>query len=129
MEAAILSIAFDLQTILGEAMTTAKAIFPHKPAAPKKGTLPKHLWPKSVRHDVDKIRRRVKTLRRLASLAARNPEDITSDTSPHNAMGSAVNTLVPLRTDFSPSPRDPASLGILHMKDLVTVDDTTPSQF
>ena len=43
VESAILSIANDLQTILGEAMELATAIFPHKPAAPKRGTLPHHL--------------------------------------------------------------------------------------
>jgi len=62
VELAILSIASDLQSIMEVVMTTAKAILPQKSAAPKKGTLPKRLWLKSVRHDVDKIRRRVKTL-------------------------------------------------------------------
>jgi len=82
VEAAILSIASDLQTILGEAMPTATAISPQKQAAPKKNTLPQQLWSKSVRQDADKIRWRVKTLRRLASLAARHPEDISYDNSP-----------------------------------------------
>jgi len=45
VEAAILSIASDLKGILGEAMTSATAIFPQKPAAPKNGILPQHLWP------------------------------------------------------------------------------------
>ena len=66
-EAAILSVASNLQIILGEAMTTATTIFPQKPAAPKKGPLPQNLWLKLVRQDVDKIRQRVKTLRRLAT--------------------------------------------------------------
>jgi hypothetical protein len=56
VEAAILSIGSDLQTIMGEAMPTATTFFTRKPAAPKKGTLPHHLWPKSARHDVNKIR-------------------------------------------------------------------------
>jgi len=43
-------------------------------------------------------------------------------------MWSEVNTPVSIRTDHSPPPRDLASLGILHMNDLVAVDDTTPSQ-
>ncbi len=114
MEAAILSIASDLQTILGEATITAIAISPQKPAAPKIGALLQHRWPTDVRRDVDNTRRQVKTLRRLASLAARQPEDITSDTSPHNALWSEVNTHVPLRTYLSPLPRDLASLAILH---------------
>ena len=54
MEAAIPSIASDLQIIMGEAMTTAMAIFPQTLAAPKKDTLTQHLWPKSVQRDVDK---------------------------------------------------------------------------
>ena len=77
MKAAIFSIASDLQTILGEAMSTVKAIFLQKPASPKKGTLPHHLWPKYVRKDVDKIRRRVKTLRSLARQHDNNVNDIT----------------------------------------------------
>ena len=40
VEASILSIASDLKTILGEAMATATTIFPQKPVAPNKGTLP-----------------------------------------------------------------------------------------
>ena len=40
VESDILSIANDLLTILGEAMESATAIFPQKPAAPKRGPLP-----------------------------------------------------------------------------------------
>ena len=109
-------------------MTTTTTIFPQKPADPKKGILPQHLCPKSVRQDVEKIRRRVKTLRRLASIAARHPEDITSDTSPNGALWSDFNTLVPIRTDLSPPPKDFASLGIIHREDLVAGDDAPPSQ-
>ncbi len=54
----ILELANILQEILGEAMDTATAMFPHKEAPPpSRGTLPRHLWPSSVRHDVAKIRR------------------------------------------------------------------------
>ena len=127
VEATILSIASDLETILGEAMTTATTKFPQKPVAPKKGTLPQHLWPKSVRRDVDKIRRWVKTHRRLASIAAHHLEDIISDISLHDALWSEVITPVLLRTDLSPPPRDLASLGILHKEDLVAGDDAPPS--
>jgi hypothetical protein len=40
IKAAIISIASDLHTILREGTTTAIDIFLHKPATPKKGTLP-----------------------------------------------------------------------------------------
>jgi hypothetical protein len=43
MESAVLSIATDLQTVLGEAMATTTAIFPQKPVAPIRGTLFQHL--------------------------------------------------------------------------------------
>jgi hypothetical protein len=42
-KSAIFSIANDLQAIMGEAMKTAIAIFPYKPIARRKGTLPHHL--------------------------------------------------------------------------------------
>ena len=93
----------------------------------EKGTLPHHLLPKSVRRDIDNIRRRVKTLRHLASLAARHLENITFDTSLLNAMWSQVNTPVPIRTDHSPPTKDLASLVILNREDLATDDDTSPS--
>ncbi len=110
-----------------EAMATATYIFTKKPAAPKRGTLPHHLWPKSVRHDVSRIRQRVKTIRRLASLAMRNLEATISDTSSHIALWQEVNTSLPLRTNLSPPPRNLASLGLSHWKDLSTIDNTSPS--
>ncbi len=70
----------------------------------------------------------MKTLQRLTSTVVRHTEDITSDTSPHDAMWSEVNTSVPIRIDLSLPPRDYASFGILHGKNLVAGDDTTPSQ-
>ncbi len=109
-------------------MKTVPATFLQKPAAPIRGTLPQHIWLKSVRHDVDKIRRRVKTLRRMTNLATRSPEGTIPDTSPHIPLWQEVNTPVPLCTDLSPTPRDLASLGLLHHDDLVTVEDTTPSK-
>ena len=109
-------------------MESAIAIFPQKPAAPTRGTLPHHLWPKSVRHDVANIRRRVKILRRLASLTARDPEGTVINTPSHTTLWQEVNTTLPLRTELSPPPKDIASLGLLHQEDLVIVDDTSPSK-
>ncbi len=62
----ILELANTLQDIMGKAMDTASAIFHHNAAPPpSKGTLPRHLWTNSVRHDVTEIRRRAKAIRRL----------------------------------------------------------------
>ena len=66
-----LGLASDIQAILGDAMVEATSIFPHKPpATPSRGTLPQHLWPKLVRHDISKIRRRAKAIRRLIKYEA-----------------------------------------------------------
>ena len=55
----VLSLAADIQTILGDTMTLAMTMFPHKPTyLDKNQTLPYHLWPNSVKHDVLAIRRR-----------------------------------------------------------------------
>jgi hypothetical protein len=40
VEKTVLSLANDLQAILVDAMDTATAMFPQKPFAPKRGTLP-----------------------------------------------------------------------------------------
>ena len=65
----ILSLAADLQHILEEAMDLATTMFPLKADTPAKSqTLPHHLWPKSVLHDVYAIRTRTKALRRMAAL-------------------------------------------------------------
>ena len=62
----LVGLANDIQAILGDALTTATTMFLHKPpATPGKGTLLRHLWTKSVRHDVSNIRRRAKSIRRL----------------------------------------------------------------
>ena len=59
----ILELANTLQDILGEAMDTATTMFPHKAVLPSsRGTLPRHLWPNSMRHDVAEIRRRAKAV-------------------------------------------------------------------
>jgi len=45
----IVGLANDIQAILGDALTTATTMFPHKPPAKSgMGTNPRHLWPKSV---------------------------------------------------------------------------------
>ncbi len=75
----ILELANTLQDILGEALDTTKAMFPHKAAPPpSRGTLPRHLWPNTVRHDVAQIRRRAKAVRRLVRIEA-NPPGTTPD--------------------------------------------------
>jgi hypothetical protein len=101
---------------------------PSKTGRSKEGTLPHHLWPKSVHHDIDNIRRRLKILIRLASLTARDPEGVISDTSSHLTLWQEVLTPLPLCTDLSPPPRDHASLDLLHREDLVIADDTSPSK-
>ena len=75
----ILELANTLQDILGEAMDTAKSMFPHKATPPpSRGTLPRHLWPNTVSHDVAEIRRRAKVVRRLVRIET-NPPMTTSD--------------------------------------------------
>ena len=70
----IVGLANDIQAILGGALATATTMFPHKlPATPGKGTLPRHLWPESVRHDVSNIRRRAKAIRRLIKHETKTP--------------------------------------------------------
>ena len=57
-------------------MHMATTMFPLKAATPDKGqTLPHHLWPKSVLHDVYALRTRTKALRRLAAEAARTERE------------------------------------------------------
>jgi len=74
MADSVLSLAADLQIILGDAMQMATTMFPMKADIPCKGqALPHNLWPKSVLHDVYAIRNRIKALRHLASLAAAMP--------------------------------------------------------
>ena len=75
VESAIVGLANDIQAILGDALAEATTMFPQKPlATPGKGTLPRQLWPKSVRHDVSNIRRRAKAIRRLIKHKTRIPK-------------------------------------------------------
>ncbi len=55
-----------IQAIIGDALPAATTMFPHKPPAkPGRGTIPRHLWPKSSKHDVLNIRRRASHTRRF----------------------------------------------------------------
>ena len=67
----------------------------------------------------------MKILRRLT---ARDPEGTVINTPSHATLWKEVNITLPLRTELSPSPKDNASLGLLHQEDLVIVDDTSPSK-
>jgi hypothetical protein len=118
----IIELANTLQDILGEAMDTASAMFPHKKSpSPTRGTLPRHLWPNSVRHDVTEIRRRAKAIRRLLRLEATPARNIPTD-PPHidayTALWNCVHKPILLRTTLSPPPRSLNTLGILTKEDL-----------
>ena len=88
VSSSILGLANDIQAILGDTLVEATTMFPRKPpATPNRGTLPRHLWPKSVRHDVSNIRRRAKAIRCLIkheaiTLAGAQEEPYLGDPSP-----------------------------------------------
>jgi hypothetical protein len=70
----ILSLATNLQNMLGDAMHMDTIMFPLKTGTPcKRQTLPHHLWPQAVLHDVHTVRNRDKAFRRLAVPAAATP--------------------------------------------------------
>ncbi len=110
-------------------MTTTTTMFPHKPPAkPGKGTLPRDLWPKSVRNDVSNIRHRAKVIRRLINheTKARRctpPEELSRD--PSLPLWSSVNKPLSLRTVLSPPPKNVDSLGVLLRTDTTPMDQTT----
>jgi len=59
----ILNLANHLQSILGEAMDKATAMFPHRAAlAPSRNTLPRQIWPSSVQNDAANSRWRAKAI-------------------------------------------------------------------
>ncbi len=59
----IIGLANDIQAILRDATT---AMFLHKPfVVPTRGTLPRHLWPETVCHNISNVWRRAKVIRRL----------------------------------------------------------------
>ena len=102
----ILDLANDIQTILGDALTEATKIFPLKTAkSTKKGTLPRHLWPKKVRQDISCIRRRAKAIRRLLGHDKRRTEEspqLDLDTD----LWARIGTPIALRTALTPPPLD-----------------------
>ena len=97
----------------------------------KEQTLPHHLWPKAVLHDVHTIRKRTKALRRIAALAAATPlltsESISNTESPHHQLWLMVNTPLNLRTVASPPIRNLEALILIDVPD--DDDDTTPSPY
>ena len=113
----ILELANTLQDILGEAMDTASTLFPHKATPPSaKGSFPRHLWPNTVRHDVNAIRRRAKAIRRLIRSEAHNLQ--LTDTNAYPALWNCVQKPLKLRTTLSHPPRSLNTLGFLTKEDL-----------
>ena len=118
----ILELANTLQDILGEAMDLTTTMFPHKvaPPPPSRGTLPRHLWPNSVRHDVSEIRIRAKAVRRLVRIEA-NPSGIEPDKPPladtHQALWNDISKPMQLRIRLLPLPRGHDTLGLLTRED------------
>jgi hypothetical protein len=114
-------------------MDLATTMFPLKAGTPAKGqTLPHHLWPKSVLHDVYAIRTRAKALRRMAALVATTPNltmDSLSDTeSPHHSLWLRVTNPLILRTAASPPIRNLEALSLADSPDAEDDEDTdTPS--
>ncbi len=112
----IICLAADLQHTLGEAMDLATNMFPLKAGTPTKGqTLPHHMWPKSVLHDVYAIRTRTKALRRLTALVATTPDltmtSLSSEESPRHSFAMAQGNQPPDPTyrgiSPDPEPRGP----------------------
>ena len=111
-------------------MLMATTMFPLKSATPNKGqTLPYHLWPTAILHDVHPIRKRTKALRRLAALAASTPlltmEFISNTESPHQQLWLMVTTPLILRTVASPLIRNLEALSLTDVPD--DDGDTTTS--
>ncbi len=129
LPSAVDGLANDIQSILGDALTTAITMFPHTPRTkPGKGTLPRHLWPKSVKYDVSNIRRRAKLIRRLIALALKaqgytSQEKLSKD--PSLPLQASVNKPLTLRTVLNPAPKDMASLGVLPLTDPTPMDTST----
>jgi hypothetical protein len=93
---------------LGEALTEATNMSPLKTPTPSsKGTLPRHLWPKSVRHNISCIRRRNKALHRLLKHET-HPPDLPQGEPPiadyYTTLWASVGTPLSIRTALSPPP-------------------------
>ena len=106
----ILSLATDLQQIQGNATDMATTMFTLKDTTPcKVQTLPHHLWPKSVLHDIRTIRNRTKALRHLATVVAATPNPermpLSDKASPNPKLRIRVTDPMILRTIASPPPR------------------------
>ena len=125
----ILGLANDIQTILGDALAEATTMFPYKPPATlDKGTLLRHLWPKSVRHDVSSIQRRAKAVRRLVKHETKTPvctQDESLAADPSLPLWSSVNTPLSLFTFLYPPPKDLDTLGVLLRPDPTPTGTTT----
>jgi len=92
------------------------------------GTLPRHLWPKSIRHDVPNIRRRAKTIRRLVKYETQTPAGAQDEPPPEDPslrLLSSVDTPLSLRTVLSPHLKDLDSLGVLPRPDPAFKGTTT----
>jgi len=104
-------------------------MFPHKKhATPSKGTLPRHLWPTSTRHDVSNIRRRAKAIRRLIKhetkpLAGAQEKSFLED--PSLPLWPSFETPLSLRTVLSPPPKNLDTLGVCMRPDHIPMGTTT----
>ena len=83
MESSIHGLGNDIQTILRDALAEATTMFPHKtPATPSQGKLPRHLWPKTVRHDISNLRRRAKVIHHLIKYETKNRRALATPRGP-----------------------------------------------
>ena len=103
----ILSLAADLQQVLGDAIDMVPTMFSLKATTACKGqVLPHQQWPISVLHDIHAIFYRTKALRRLATLVAATPdperETLTDEASPHHKLWTRVTNPLILRSVTSP---------------------------
>jgi hypothetical protein len=129
VSASIFGLANDIQATLGDAMVEATTMFPHKPpATPNRGTLPRHLWPKSVRYDISNIRRRAKAIRRIIKHETRTLANAREEPPPRDPslpLCSIVDTPLSLRTVLSPPPKGQDTLGLLNRPDLNPLGTST----
>jgi len=92
-------------------------MFPHTTlATPSKDTLPRHLWPKSVRHDVSNLRRRAKAIRRLVKYETKRQVGSQNELLPEDPslpLWASVATPLSLKTALSPPPKSLDTLGVL----------------
>jgi hypothetical protein len=106
----IVDLANDIQAILMDSVATGTDMFPHKPPAkPGRGTIPRHLWPKSAKHDVFTIRRRAKAIRRLINKEKKAQRDNSSSelpSDPYPSLWSSVTEPLSLRTILNLPPKD-----------------------